>query len=59
MYTLLSGEHLANYLTRFAVPYLVPFLCQQHGFSEARPPHRTAAVTAAHPSAAKDSCHPQ
>jgi MFS family permease len=34
IYTLLSGEHLVNYLTRFSVPYIVPFLCQQYGFSE-------------------------
>ena len=34
MYTLLSGEHLMNYLTRFSIPYIVPFICQQYGFSE-------------------------
>ena len=34
VYTLLSGEHLVNYLTRFSVPYIVPFVVQQYGFSE-------------------------
>ena len=34
LYTLLSGEHFVNYVTRFAIPYLVPFVCQRFGFSE-------------------------
>ena len=34
MYVLIALFEMTNYVTRLAVPYLVPFICLEHGFSE-------------------------
>ena len=34
MYALLALHQMANYITRLAVPFIVPYLCNDFGFSE-------------------------
>ena len=33
-YALLAGQHLITLVTRVALPYLVAFICVDHGFSD-------------------------
>ena len=36
MYALLACHQMANYITRLAVPFIVPFIVQEFGFSESQ-----------------------
>ena len=36
MYALIGGQHLSNYLARFAIPYIVPHMVKEYGFSDAQ-----------------------
>ena len=36
MYMLIGGQHLANYLARFALPYIIPHMTIEFGFSDAQ-----------------------
>ena len=35
IYNLLAGQHLFNYLCRLAIPFIVPFICSEYGFTAA------------------------
>ena len=34
IYHLIAGQHLVNYLCRLSIPYIVPFICAQSGYSD-------------------------
>lgn len=36
MYALLACHQMANYITRLAVPFIVPFMVHEFGFSESQ-----------------------
>ena len=36
MYALLASHQMANYITRLAVPFIVPYMVTEFGFSESQ-----------------------
>ena len=50
-YSLIGGQHLCNYVTRFAIPYIVPHMVREFGFTDlqvgtAHPPGCSALLIA-------------
>jgi hypothetical protein len=45
MYALIGGQHLSNYLARFALPYIVPRMVQEFGFTDQQRASILAAFT--------------
>ena len=50
MYALLACHQMANYITRLAVPFIVPFIVHEFGFSES---HRAMLLNCFTPGAPK------